>query len=362
MKSNYIIVPLLLVLLSGCQNSNNNSTSVSESDSTVSADKTEAALIAGEWKVGGVVYKGKVVDIDDEKTIADLYDSRVLTIRDDNTYSLLEGPFQIEGNWSETWKDGYEYAYTLNSTSSARYTIEDGRFALGESKEISGKFKAYLDNDDHNTLFYIDPDSEIDLIYVRSGEESQYIAGNKIQVNPKQQSEKPNSEVASGTVSQSKTENKKKTQNSQPSSSNMTAGEKNALSKAHDYLSFTAFSHSGLIEQLKFEGYSGSEAKYAADHCGADWYEQACLKAKDYLSFTAFSYSGLIEQLEFEGFTADEAEYGADSCGADWYEQAVKKAKEYLAFSSFSKSSLIDQLIFEGFTADQANYGADHAY
>ena len=92
-----------------------------------------------------------------------------------------------------------------------------------------------------------------------------------------------------------------------------TSGERNALSKAYDYLDFMAFSYSGLIEQLEFEGFSTSEATYAADNCGADWNEQAAKKAREYLDFMSFSRSGLIEQLEFEGFTRSQAEYGVNA-------------------------------------------------
>ena len=92
-----------------------------------------------------------------------------------------------------------------------------------------------------------------------------------------------------------------------------TSGERNALSKAYDYLDFMAFSYSGLIEQLEFEGFSTSEATYAADNCGADWNEQAVKKAQEYLDFMSFSRSGLIEQLEFEGFTRSQAEYGVNA-------------------------------------------------
>lgn len=83
----------------------------------------------------------------------------------------------------------------------------------------------------------------------------------------------------------------------------------------------------------------------------------AVAKAKEYLSFTSFSESGLVGQLEYEGFSNEEAVYGAANSGADWKEQAAKKAQEYLDFSSFSRSGLIDQLIYEGFTQEQAEYG-----
>ena len=139
---------------------------------------------------------------------------------------------------------------------------------------------------------------------------------------------------------------------------NTTTGNEGAVNKAKSYLKHTAFSYSGLIDQLEYEGFSHSEATYGADHCNADWDEQAVNKAKSYISHTAFSYSGMIEQLEYEGFTESQAKHGADKCGADWYEQAVKKAKSYREHSNnMDGSRLIEQLEYEGFTYDQASYG-----
>lgn len=141
-----------------------------------------------------------------------------------------------------------------------------------------------------------------------------------------------------------------------------TPGEQNALASAKRYINYSPFSYSGLIDQLKYEGFTDSEAAYGADNCGADWYEQALKSAEKYLNYSAFSYSGLIEQLEYEGYTEEEASYGVDNCGADWNEQAAKKAQQYLDYSSFSRSGLIDQLEYEGFTPDQAEYGVSQVY
>ena len=204
------------------------------------------------------------------------------------------------------------------------------------------------------------------------------------------------------------------------SSSSISTGEKNALKSAEQYLSFMAFSYSGLIDQLEYEGYSSEEAEYAAKNCGADWNEQAVLSAKQYLKtmsfsedglieqleyegFTheqaahgaeqaykstattstsansgavttgeqnalqsakqylnvmAFSYSGLIDQLTYEGYSDSEAKYAADKCGENWKEQAVKSAKQYLDIMSFSRQDLIDQLEYDGYTYEQATYAA----
>lgn len=147
----------------------------------------------------------------------------------------------------------------------------------------------------------------------------------------------------------------------QEQAATITPEQKNALNKAKSYLSLTAFSRSGLIHQLEFEGYSTQDATYAVDNCGANWNDLAIKKAKSYLSHSSFSKQSLVEQLEFEGYTHKEAIYGVDRCGADWDEQAAKKAKSYLSHSSFSRKGLIDQLLFEGFTQEQAEYGVTAA-
>jgi SOS response regulatory protein OraA/RecX len=139
--------------------------------------------------------------------------------------------------------------------------------------------------------------------------------------------------------------------------SGATIGEKNALSKAQSYLDYSAFSYSGLIKQLKYEGFTTEQAEYAVDNCGADWNEQATLKAKSYLDYSAFSYNGLVKQLKYEGFTQQEAEHGVDNSGANWNEQAALKAQSYLDYSAFSREGLINQLEYEGFTTEQAEYG-----
>lgn len=94
-----------------------------------------------------------------------------------------------------------------------------------------------------------------------------------------------------------------------------TMGEKNALDKAKSYLNIMAFSYSGLIEQLEYEGFSTAEATYGADYCGANWNEQAAKKAASYLDIMSFSRQGLIEQLEYEGFTHEQAVYGVTQVG-----------------------------------------------
>lgn len=101
----------------------------------------------------------------------------------------------------------------------------------------------------------------------------------------------------------------------EPEKPSMTAAQSNAVRKAESYLDFTSFSRKGLIDQLKFDGFSTADATYAVDHVDVSWNEQAEKKAKSYLDFTAFSRSGLIDQLVFDGFTSAQARHGVTAAG-----------------------------------------------
>lgn len=89
----------------------------------------------------------------------------------------------------------------------------------------------------------------------------------------------------------------------------------NAVRQAKSYLNVSAFSYTGLVKQLRFEGYSSSDAAYGASHAGANWMQQAVKAARNYLHVSAFSRSGMITQLEFDGFTPAQAAHGAHGVG-----------------------------------------------
>ncbi|MCY1137050.1 Ltp family lipoprotein [Actinoplanes sp. Pm04-4] len=137
----------------------------------------------------------------------------------------------------------------------------------------------------------------------------------------------------------------------------LTVSQQNAVDTAADYLSSSSFSRSGLIKQLKYEGFSTKDATFGVNAQKADWNEQAAGKAADYLESSSFSRSGLIKQLKFEGFSTKQATFGVNAQNANWNDQAAKKAADYLDSGSFSRSELIRQLKFEGFTTKQATYG-----
>lgn len=97
-----------------------------------------------------------------------------------------------------------------------------------------------------------------------------------------------------------------------PSRSKITNAMYNAIDSASSYLDYTAFSRTGLINQLEFEDYATADATFAVDYLKVNWNEQAFKSAKSYLDYTSFSLQGLIDQLVFEGFTYEQASYGAN--------------------------------------------------
>jgi hypothetical protein len=94
-----------------------------------------------------------------------------------------------------------------------------------------------------------------------------------------------------------------------------TPGQNNARRQATSYLQYQAFSRSGLIKQLKFEGFTTAQATYGVTALHVNWSREAALSAKQYLQYQGFSRSGLIQQLQFEGYTLGQATYGVNRAG-----------------------------------------------
>jgi hypothetical protein len=102
----------------------------------------------------------------------------------------------------------------------------------------------------------------------------------------------------------------------------LTNQQRNAVRSAKDYLSLTAFSRDGLIQQLSSpygDGYSVADATAAVDSLAVDWNAQAVKSARQHLTMMGFSCGGLIEQLSSDygdKFTREQATYGARQAGA----------------------------------------------
>jgi hypothetical protein len=110
-------------------------------------------------------------------------------------------------------------------------------------------------------------------------------------------------------------EDEKQAAQEKPAAPAETGAQTQARKSAETYLDMTGFSRTGLIKQLKFEGFSEADATYGVDAQKADWNAQAALSAKNYLEISSFSRQSLVQQLKFEGYTQQQAEYAATQVG-----------------------------------------------
>lgn len=264
------IVVLLLIVSCSTTNSGETAGTSDLSASTTSEDKD---IVVGEW-IGEI----KLDQANSNGYYLDESQNIRMIIRQDQTMSMQFGDEAQEFNWALVGETGDVRQYKITeignpngSCTYFRYVAENNQ----EYEDFAGK------------------------ILVTSGD-NLVIYGRKTSTGSSSKNTSTSSANTTGVSQKSRAD------------TNISSGKKNALEQAYSYLNAMAFSYSGLIEQLEYEGYSTEEATYAVDNCGADWKEQAAKKAEEYLNSMSFSKSGLIEQLEYEGFTHEQAVYGAD--------------------------------------------------
>ena len=356
-----LLAAVCMLLLCGCGGEAPESPAV-PSETAVPAETPAPTaegydVLGGTWAVGGIQMRGQLFDIHDYEALEDLYDTTFLTFNEDGTFVYFNVAYSYRGTYRPHGEPG---SYLLDAKSSFTYKMEKGELVQKETAlEKTVQYLVTMNEDtygddafvlhEYDSLMGKAKAEELLLLFVPEEGESGYVADNKTPLTA-DETEEPETQSE-----------EKSSAESAPSSANATRGEVDALEKAREYLNAMAFSYTGLIDQLEYEGFTAAEAAYGADHCGADWKEQAAEKAREYLASMAFSYNGLVEQLEYEGFTHEQAVYGVDRCGADWERQAVEKARNYRDVMSFSRQELIEQLEYEGFTHAQAVYGADNS-
>lgn len=256
----------------------------------VSAEEP-ADMLSGLWTPQGALYRNTVIDLSDNESLSSMYSGTGLMFSGGNTFSYYN-MFIYTGTY-ELYSENIYHLQTEEVT-----WLRADENGASETPMTKADKPAYVVTvlDENTIRFNLSGASTVDdisLIFVRYNKESDYIQANKTPLTSSIESN-----AAPDTSAQKP--------------AYVTTGEKNALKRAGEYLDYTPFSYTGLIEQLEYENYTHAEAVYAADNCGADWYEQAAKAAQKYLDYMAFSRSGLIEQLEYEGYTHDEAVYGVD--------------------------------------------------
>lgn len=131
-----------------------------------------------------------------------------------------------------------------------------------------------------------------------------------------------------------------------------------ALKKVEQVMLLGNRSYSAVVQALEEAGFTQQGARYAVDHCGVDWKEEALSAAEPSLR-VGISLQRLTTRLELEKFTQEEIDYVLIS-GVDWMEQAVLAAKYQVNNDGISYVEMIERLQAHGFTDEEAVYGADH--
>ena len=308
----FLTFVMVLCLLPGCDRVPESPTptlpALADTGSGTIADGYD--VLGGTWQVGGVYYKKHLIDITDNDDLEKFYFTTYLFFHEDESFLYMDKV----GNWRGEYTGKGDGAFILKTNSVSVYDLTEN--GLVERELDSSDPTSYLVTVlDDNTLQLDEFDPAMGnaaadsytLVFVKGGQNSTYIQKNKTPLSGSSNAKDSSNNSPSDTPDASKNNSPQ-----EPSSSGTTSGMQNALKSAKNYLSVMPFSYSGLVEQLEYEGYSPAEAAYAADNCGADWYEQAVKSAKQYLEVMSFSRSGLIDQLEYEGFTYDQAAYGVD--------------------------------------------------
>lgn len=186
----------VVVLLSAC--SNNKSESEISSEVQASSTQAEAEVTTEEaaegydilggrlWKVGGLYYRNKIIDINDNDALADLYDSTFLSFDSDGSFMYIN-LFPKEGTYKPYAGDGtYDY-YLLKTERTLKYDSEKDEFVESESASNKTFIIAVLDE---NTIEFVEFDAitgrakanEDPLIFVKSDEDSAYVQNNKTEI------------------------------------------------------------------------------------------------------------------------------------------------------------------------------------
>ena len=232
-------------------------------------------------------------------------------------YSLKDGTFTVTGDVNPNVK----VSFFINDVEEGNTNADsDGSFSytglIPETEDITYVVKTETN---HQTIKII---SRVSLEKLEAEKEAEQKEKERIEAEEQKKAEE---EAAKKAEEERVTNEKKKaeeekerkieeeTNKKEQEIANASREQRNALSKANDYLDYTAFSMSGLYEQLLFESFPEDAAQFAIDNIVVDWNAQALQKAIDYLDYTSFSDQSLYEQLIFEGFTSEQAQYAIDN-------------------------------------------------
>ncbi|SFQ25673.1 hypothetical protein SAMN02910358_01293 [Lachnospiraceae bacterium XBB1006] len=138
------------------------------------------------WEVGGVCYGDNVVDVHDHDTLADLYDVNFLGFNSDGSY-MHYYVFPTRGKYKTYEAESGQNCFLLNTEVTLKLDHEKGELIEDTSENNKSYIITLLDD---NTFKFAEFDSfsgkakanTEPLIFVKSGEKSQWIADNKTEI------------------------------------------------------------------------------------------------------------------------------------------------------------------------------------
>ena len=122
-----------------------------------------------------------------------------------------------------------------------------------------------------------------------------------------------------------------------------------------------------IEEDLTEAGFTKEEIKFAREHVGVDWKEQAYIEALYYLASGGMSKDGLYDQLLYEGYSEEYAKYAVSKEDINYYEQAIYDA----LFSRYTSANYGDAdtkedaeriLKLDGYTDEEIKFAIKTVY
>ena len=173
----------------------------------------DASQIEGEWKVGAMYYEGHLIDVEDVPAIKQLYDTNIITVKEDGTFVYINKIWGERGpvkKLDETNED----TFLLDAEEGFKYVFEDGEFKQEPADEKQTIKKYIVTVLDENTIEVSEYDDAMQkasadadpFVYVKSGSDSEYIASNKANINLGQSSSSDNSSSGKNNTSTNNTE------------------------------------------------------------------------------------------------------------------------------------------------------------
>lgn len=260
---------LLLVMLAGCTQKAEKTEPTDGAPGSAAPAPTETPAdgydeLGGLWEMEAVYYKNQFISIHEDELLEDLYDTTFLAFDEDGTCQYWHS-FITDAEYRRYEPDGANTSMFLLDVQGTYFLdFQDEKLVKQEATDSKPQDAKYLVTLLDETTLQFDTFDPISGNTAAASEPMLFVKSTKGQ--PENSFDLP--------VDDSSPAHDLPTE--RPDTSTLTSniedgastGERNALQTAKDYLSVMAFSYTGLIEQLEYEGFTHEQAIYGAEMNG----------------------------------------------------------------------------------------------